>query len=178
VILRAEPSPAHKALGILEKAGLLNAVITQNVDGLHQMAGNVNVIEYHGSHRRLVCLNCSYTSAFTEESMKVLPYPVCPRCRDALKPDVVFFGEQIPPSASSRAVLEAAACKVMIIIGTSGVVYPAADVPFLASKRGAAIVEINVSPTPFTSSVTNVFLEGSASTILPCILDELGLACG
>ena len=95
-----------------------------------------------------------------------------------MKPDVVFFGEQIPPSASSRAVVEAVACKVMIIIGTSGVVYPAADVPFLASKRGAAIVEINVSPTPFTSSITNVFLEGSASTILPRILAELGLGCG
>ena len=176
VILRAEPSPAHKALGVLERAGLLNAVITQNVDGLHQMAGNVNVIEYHGSHRRLVCLSCSYTSAFTEESMKVLPYPVCARCHKALKPDVVFFGEQIPPSASLRAIGEAAACKVMIIIGTSGVVYPAADVPILASKRGATIVEINVSPTPFTSSITNCFLEGSASTILPCILDELGLA--
>ena len=176
VILRAEPSPAHKALGVLEKAGLLNAVITQNVDGLHQMAGNANVIEYHGSHRRLVCLSCSHTSPFTEESMKVLPYPVCTRCHRALKPDVVFFGEQIPSSASLRAIREATVCEVMIIIGTSGVVYPAADVPILASKRGATIVEINVSPTPFTSSITNCFLEGNASTILPCILDELGLA--
>ncbi len=178
VILRAKPSPAHKALGVLEKAGLLNSVITQNVDGLHQMAGNVNVIEYHGSHRRLVCLGCAFTSAFTEESITVLPYPVCPRCGEPLKPDVVFFGEQIPPAASSRAIREAAVCKVMIIIGTSGVVYPAADVPILASGRGATIVEINLSPTPFTSSITNVFLEGSASTILPGILNELGLASG
>ncbi len=176
VILRAEPSPAHKALGLLEKAGLLNAVITQNVDGLHQMAGSVNVIEYHGNHRRLVCLGCSETSPFTEESMKVLPYPVCARCGKALKPDVVFFGEQIPAHASSGAAREAAACRVMIIIGTSGVVYPAADVPFMAAERGAAIVEINVAPTPFTSSITDCFLEGNASTILPGILNELGLA--
>ncbi len=175
VILRAEPSPAHKALGVLEKAGLLNAVITQNVDGLHQMAGNTNVIEYHGNHRRLVCPGCSYTGPFTEESMQVLPYPVCARCQRALKPDVVFFGEQIPVSASARAGIEAAACKVMIIVGTSGAVYPAADIPFTASEKGATIVEINVSPTPFTSSITNYFVEGSASTILPRILNELGL---
>jgi NAD-dependent deacetylase len=175
VILRAEPSPAHKALDVLEKAGLLNAVITQNVDGLHQLAGNVNVIEYHGNHRRLVCLSCSDTSAFTEESIKARPYPVCPRCRKALKPDVVFFGEPIPSSAAFRASREAASCGVMIIVGTSGAVYPAADIPFMARMRGAAIVEINVSPTPFTSSVTNCFLEGSASAILPRILNELGL---
>jgi NAD-dependent deacetylase len=175
VILRAEPSPAHKALGVLEKAGLLNAVITQNVDGLHQMAGNANVIEYHGNHRRLVCLSCSYTCAFTEESIKALPYPVCGRCQKPLKPDVVFFGEPIPAAASIRASREAASCNVMIIVGTSGVVYPAAELPLMARERGAAIIEINVSPTPFTSSIADCFLEGSASTVLPRVLNELGL---
>ncbi|MGD0231981.1 MAG: NAD-dependent deacylase [Syntrophorhabdales bacterium] len=176
VILRAEPSPAHKALGALEKGGLLNAVITQNVDGLHQIAGNTNVIEYHGNHRRLVCLSCSRISAFTEDSIKAMPYPVCERCQEALKPDVVFFGEQIPATASLRASQEALACKVLIIIGTSGVVYPAAEIPFEASAHGATVVEINVSPTPFTSAITHHFLEGSASEILPAIVDELGLA--
>ncbi len=175
LILRAEPTPAHKALGIIERAGLLNAVITQNVDGLHQLAGNRNVIEYHGNHRRLVCPNCSEKSAFNEASIKARPYPVCTRCGAPLKPDVVFFGEPIPLSASIRANREAASCRVMIIIGTSGVVYPAADIPFMASQKGATIIEINVAPTPFTSSVTNCFLEGNASTILPGILDELGL---
>ena len=175
VILRAEPTPAHKALGLLEKAGLLNAVITQNVDGLHQMAGNTNVIEYHGNHRRLICPHCRTTSAFTGESIRVMPYPVCAQCGAALKPDVVFFGEAIPPAASTRAAHEAAACKIMIIIGTSGVVYPAAEIPFVASSSGATVVEVNVSPTPFTSAITHHYLEGSASAILSAIVDELGL---
>ena len=176
VILRAQPSPAHRALGVLEKAGLLNAVITQNVDGLHQMAGNTNVIEYHGNHRRLVCTSCLQGSPFTEESIKTLPYPVCPQCRKALKPDVVFFGEQIPREAVWRATQEAETCRVMVIIGTSGVVYPAASIPFEVHGAGATIVEINLAPTPFTSAITDLFLEGSASAIMPAILEELGLS--
>jgi NAD-dependent deacetylase len=175
VILHADPSPAHRGLASLEKAGLLNAVITQNVDGLHQIAGNTNVIEYHGNHRRLICPGCSRISEFTLECTKVMPYPVCDRCQEALKPDVVFFGEQIPPGEMIRANHEANTCKVMIIIGTSGVVYPAADIPFMASSNGAVIVEMNVSPTPFTSSITDYFLEGNASAIMPDMLRELGL---
>ena len=176
VILRSRPSPAHIALGALEKAGLLRSVITQNVDGLHQIAGNTNVIEYHGSHRRVRCLGCGRTDDFTEHLMKLMPYPVCERCQDALKPDVVFFGEQIPSSAMLRAGHEALACRVMIIIGTSGVVYPAAEIPFAAKSNGATVVEINVEPTPYTEAVTDHFLEGSASAIMPAILEELGIA--
>ena len=175
VILRAEPSAAHAALGALEKAGLLDAVITQNVDGLHQMAGNTNVIEYHGNHLRLICEHCSQVSPFTEESMNILPFPRCDRCAEPLKPDVVFFGEPIPVSAMIRANQEAGTCKILMIIGTSGVVYPAAEIPFLAASNGAAVIEINVSPTPFTSSVTSHYLEGRASKILPAIVGGLGL---
>jgi NAD-dependent deacetylase len=159
----------------LERAGFLNAVITQNVDGLHQMAGNTNVIEYHGNHRQLKCPSCSSTQPFTENSMKALPYPTCEKCGDPLKPDVVFFGEEIPLKAMLRADEAARRCKVMVIIGTSGVVYPAADIPFMAASNGATIVEINVTPTPFTSSITTHFLAGSSSTILPAIIAELGL---
>jgi NAD-dependent deacetylase len=177
VILRAEPSPAHKALAAFEKAGLLKAIITQNVDGLHQMAGNANVIEYHGNHRRLICLNCAKPRPFTVESLAKVPYPVCERCHEALKPDVVFFGEQIPQTAMLRATHEAGTCRVMLIIGTSGAVYPAAELPYMASSKGATIVEINLSPTPFTSSVTDYYLEGNASTIMQAIFDETGIAC-
>lgn len=175
LILRAEPSPAHKALGALEKAGLLDAVITQNVDGLHQMAGNSNVIEYHGNHRWLICEDCPTRVAYTAQNASILPYPRCDRCGQSLKPDVVFFGEQIPPKAMIAANHQATTCKVLMIIGTSGVVYPAADIPFIARSNGATIVEVNVSPTPFTSSVTEHLLEGGASTILPAIIEELGL---
>ena len=175
VILRAEPTPAHKGLGIMEAAGLLDAVITQNVDGLHQMAGNSKVIEYHGNHRRLICESCSMVSPFTVESMKVVPFPRCERCGQPLKPDVVFFGEQIPPKAMIEANHHASTCRVLIIIGTSGAVYPAADIPLIARSNGALVIEINVSPTPFTSSVTDHFFEGSASAVLPDIVRELGL---
>jgi len=170
VILDAEPSPAHIALNELEKKGFLKAVITQNVDGLHQTAGNSNVIEYHGSHRWFICLNCLKRVSLTHDIIEEYPYPTCEKCKRPLKPDVVFFGEGIPREAMIRANQEAERCKVMLIIGTSGVVYPAADIPHISKSGGAIIVEINPEHTTFTSSITDYFLKGTASTVLPNIL--------
>jgi NAD-dependent deacetylase len=175
LIFDAHPSPAHVALSTLEKAGLLNAVVTQNVDGLHREAGNTNVIEYHGNSRYLVCLMCGERRPFTEEALSTIPYPVCSRCHIALKPDGVFFGEAIPRSAIERAHEAVQTCEIMMIIGTSGVVYPAAEIPLTAASRGAAVVEINLDQTPFTSALSPYFLAGSASRVLPKILQELGL---
>jgi NAD-dependent deacetylase len=174
LIFDANPSPAHLALATLEKAGYLNAVVTQNVDGLHQKAGNTNVIEYHGNSRLLICLKCREKTTFTKESLKIIPYPTCKKCHEPLKPDGVFFGEQIPAYAIEQAHKELETCKIMMIIGTSGVVYPAAEIPFRAASKGASIIEINVSQTPFTSALHPYFLEGNASKILPQILSELG----
>jgi NAD-dependent deacetylase len=174
VIFAAKPSPAHVALGELEKKGYLKAIVTQNVDGLHQTAGNSNVIEYHGNHRRLVCVGCSKKIEFTEAEARMLPYPVCERCLSPLKPDVVFFGEPIPMLDMVRADQEARQCKVMLIMGTSGVVYPAADVPYLAHSSGAKIVEINMDDTPFTSSISDFFFKENASDVLPKILEQVG----
>jgi NAD-dependent deacetylase len=173
VIFESKPSPAHIALSDLEKKGYLKAVITQNVDGLHHVAGNTNVIEYHGNHRRLVCLNCPTRIPLAPEVVSELPYPRCETCGRALKPDVVFFGEGIPMGETVRANHEANNCSILLIIGTSGVVYPAADIPYAAKSRGAVIVEINVEDTPFTSSITDYFLKGTASTILPKILEYM-----
>jgi len=175
LVFDSRPSPAHLALGVLESVGLLNSVVTQNVDGLHQAAGNTDVIEYHGNSRQLVCLKCHANTPFTELALAVMPYPICEKCHVPLKPAGVFFGEQIPPSAVERAHEAVKECKIMMIIGTSGVVYPAAEIPFLASSLGAMVIEINVSPTPFTTSLSQYFLEGTASQVLPKILDELGL---
>jgi NAD-dependent deacetylase len=175
LIFDARPSAAHLALAALEKAGFLNAVVTQNVDGLHQEAGNTNVIEYHGNSRYLICLKCHRKTSFTEESLTIMPYPACNTCHEPLKPDGVFFGEQIPASAIDKAHEAVQKCKIMIIIGTSGIVYPAAEIPFLAASRGATVVEINISPTPFTSAISRYFFEGSASQVLSRILSELGL---
>jgi NAD-dependent deacetylase len=173
VIFDSKPSPAHIALSNLEKKGFLKAVITQNVDGLHHIAGNSNVIEYHGNHRWLVCLSCSKRVPLSPEVVSVLPYPRCERCGTALKPDVVFFGEGIPMKEMIRANDEAHKCKMMFIIGTSGVVYPAAEIPYSSKSRGAVIVEINVEPTPFTTSISDYFFEGTASVVLPKILEYM-----
>ena len=173
LIFDAQPSPAHIALATLEKTGFLNTVVTQNVDGLHQLAGNTNVIEYHGNSRYLICLKCRKRTPFTLEALAVTPYPVCVMCDAPLKPDGVFFGEQIPTSAIESAYESLEISNILMIIGTSGIVYPAAEVPFLAASRGVAIVEINLAPTPFTSKVTQCYFEGSASKILPKILAEL-----
>lgn len=173
VILDASPSPAHHALSELEKRGFLKAVITQNVDGLHHVAGNKNVIEYHGNHRWLVCLSCSKRIPLTRDVISILPYPRCERCNNALKPDVVFFGEGIPMLEMIRANEEANKCNILLVIGTSGVVYPAAEIPYIVKSRGAIIVEINIAPTPFTSSITDYYFEGNASDILPKIIEHL-----
>jgi NAD-dependent deacetylase len=173
VIFESKPSPAHLALGALEKKGILKAVITQNVDGLHHVAGNTNVIEYHGNHRWLVCPNCSKRIPLARDVVSIHPYPTCEKCNTALKPDVVFFGEGIPMIAAFRATEEADVCNTLLIIGTSGVVYPAAEIPFTAKSKGATIIEINVEETPFTSSITDHFLKGSASEILPKILEHI-----
>lgn len=173
VIFDSEPSPAHLALGALEKKGILKAVITQNVDGLHQQAGNSNVIEYHGNHRWLVCPSCSHRLPLVRDVVSARPYPKCEKCTTALKPDVVFFGEGIPVMAAFRANEEAETCRTMIIIGTSGVVYPAAQIPFTAKAKGATIIEINVEETPYTTSITDHFLKGKASEILPKILNYI-----
>jgi len=173
VILSAKPSPAHLALSELETKGFLKAVITQNVDGLHHIAGNNNVIEYHGNHRWLVCMSCSKRTPLSHELISVVPYPRCEKCNGVLKPDVVFFGEGIPMLEMIRANEEANRCNIMFVIGTSGVVYPAAEVPYMVKSRGATIVEINISPTPFTSSISDYFFEGTASQILPRILEQM-----
>jgi NAD-dependent deacetylase len=104
---------------------------------------------------------------------QVRPYPRCEKCNKALKPDVVFFGEGIPMIAMLRANEEANKCRVMFIIGTSGVVYPAAEIPYIAKSKGATIVEINIESTPFTSSITDYFFTGTASQVLPKILEHL-----
>jgi NAD-dependent deacetylase len=173
VIFKSEPGPAHRALATLEQKGYLNAVITQNVDGLHSIAGNGDVIEYHGNHRWLTCTSCNKRVPLTPEMMKIHPYPQCEKCNSALKPDVVFFGEAIPMIASLRANEEANKCRVMFIIGTSGVVYPAAEIPHIAKAKGATIVEINIEPTTFTSSITNYFFSGTATEVLPKLLEYL-----
>jgi len=173
LVLGAEPNPAHIALAELEKMGLLNSVITQNVDGLHQRGGSREVIEFHGSNQWLVCLGCGYRQEAASLSFEVIP-PRCPQCSSILKPDVVFFGEPIPWEAQNKSFEEARTCDLVLVIGTSAVVYPAAGIPPLAKQGGAKVIEINMEPTPLTGFVSDYLIQGSAGQILPKIVEEIG----
>lgn len=158
------PNPGHYALVEMEKRAPGFTLITQNVDGLHRMAGNQNVLELHGNIQRVRCADC-YTVAETWED-DIDSVPRCKVCDGLLRPDVVWFGETLPRAQLEPAVEAARSCEVFFSIGTSGVVQPAASLAFAAHNRGAAVVEINAEPTPLTSK-TNFALHGKSGEILP-----------
>jgi NAD-dependent deacetylase len=172
LVLGAEPNPAHIALAELEKMGLLQAVITQNVDGLHQRGGSKEVVEFHGSNQWLVCLGCGHRQEAASLSLEDIP-PRCPQCSSILKPDVVFFGEPIPWEAQNRSFEEARSCDLVLVIGTSALVYPAAGIPPLAKQNGAKVAEINMESTPLTGFISDYLIQGSTGTILPQIVEEI-----
>ncbi len=172
LIMTARPNPAHIGLAELERMSLLSSVITQNVDGLHQAAGNTNVIEFHGTHRTLSCLHCSTKIDGTSLTPESLP-PRCSRCSSLLKPDVVFFGEAIPWEAQTTSFKESKSCSAVLVIGTSAVVYPAATIPITAKERGATVIEINMEPTPLTNQISDYLIRGSAGEIIPAIIEEV-----
>ncbi|MCS7279507.1 MAG: NAD-dependent deacylase [Thermodesulfobacteriaceae bacterium] len=165
IALQAKPNTAHLVLAEMEKKGYLKAIITQNVDGLHQEAGSQKVIELHGNGRFLVCLSCHNRVPFLREHLEIEPYPVCQTCQKALKPDVVFFGEPLPEEALNSAYALAKSCKIFLIVGTSGVVYPAAQIPYYAKSKGATIVEVNLWESSYTYKLTDFFLKGKAGEI-------------
>lgn len=166
------PNPGHVALAELERFGILRAVITQNVDNLHQDAGSKRVIEYHGNARRLVCLECRKRISIDTDDMGDFA-PRCPICTGLMKPDVVMFGEDIPRHAMFEAHALAEKCDVMIVAGTSAQVYPAAQLPFTAKSIGAIVIESNTERTEFTDTVTKIFLQGPAGETLPQLIHAL-----
>ncbi len=165
VILKAKtarPNPAHLALATLEQTGHLKAVITQNIDALHQRAGSQRVLELHGHVRTATCWGCGQTlpaEALWSAIAAGEPPPVCPQCAARLKPDVILFGEPVPYDTLSAAQQEALACEVMLIVGSSLEVMPAADLPLLAKRRGARTVLINLTPTPLDGEMDLVVRE-------------------
>ena len=160
----AAPNAAHEGLAALEATGVVRAVITQNVDGLHQAAGSRRVIEYHGNLDELICVYC-WKRYPTRERWTPGDVPVC-ACGEILKPNVVLFGEPIPWLAQEQAEEEARACGVLLVIGTSAQVSPACDIPRTAKESGAAVIEINPEPTSLTATVTDIHLRGNASEVL------------
>jgi NAD-dependent deacetylase len=156
-------------LAQLEMMGHLKAIITQNIDALHQLAGNKEVIEFHGNGKQLVCLSCGKTYSKENLNIQTLP-PLC-RCKGVLKPEVVFFGEPIPLEASQRAFQVTRECDLMVVVGTSAVVAPASHLPFIAKQNGAIIIEINLERTHLSETISDYVVEASAGKALTAILD-------
>ena len=148
LVFTAKPNPAHRLLARLEEEGFLKAVITQNVDGLHRLAGSRRVIELHGSLRRVRCTRCSYRAEIHAPPGEDLPR--CPICGSLLRPDVVWFGEPLPERELREAFFEASKADVILVIGTSGAVDPAGLIPLYAKELGAKLVNVNPEPNRYT----------------------------
>ncbi len=173
IIHGATPNAGHTALSRLEEEKDRFTLITQNIDGLHQKAGNRNIIEIHGSIWELRCTNCSYTIKNYEVPLDPLP-PVCDRCDAIMRPGTVWFGEIIPMSVIDKTILAIEESEVMLIVGTSGVVEPAASMGLMAKQSEKKVIEINLDQTP-NSSIYDVSIQAKSGEVLPLFyrIDEI-----
>ncbi len=167
LVAATHPNPGHLALAQLELQHHLT-VITQNVDGLHTRAGSTHVIELHGSLWRTRCTACQSIRTNLTPKLSTLP-PLCPDCGQLLRPGVVWFGENLPPMAWEASLEAIAEANLLLVIGTSGTVYPAAELVPLAKQAGAKVVEINLEETPL-SPLADATLLGPGGQILPKLL--------
>jgi NAD-dependent deacetylase len=166
----AGPNPGHLALAELATLGLLQAVITQNIDGLHQRAGSPVVVEFHGSATRFHCLACGAPA--DPAALQPAELPRCAACAGVVRPDIVFFGEAIPEAALETAFALASHARTVLVVGTSATVSPASVVPLLARRSGAALIEVNLEETPL-SPHADLCLLGPASEVLPALVEEI-----
>ncbi len=171
ILLKAEPNPAHRAMAELEVRGILKALITQNVDSLHQRAGSTKVVEFHGNNRTLRCDSCGQRFPREAITLQSLP-PRCP-CRGALRPDLVFFGEAIPSDAYRQAMAAAEKCDFLLVVGTSASVAPASLIPRVAKRNGAFILEINPVASELSYHLTDYHIAEVAGIALPGIVAAL-----
>jgi NAD-dependent deacetylase len=172
VVGAARPNPAHEALARLETGGRLSAVITQNIDGLHQAAGSQNVVEFHGGMGRYYCMGCGreHTPA---GALRLTPADIPWRCSDCggvVRPDIVFFGEAIPLDALGKSGQLALAADCIVVVGTSGEVAPANLLPREIKARGGVVVEINLVESAY-KALADVSILAPAETVLPALAD-------
>ncbi|MGQ9655254.1 MAG: SIR2 family NAD-dependent protein deacylase [Thermodesulfobacteriota bacterium] len=172
-----KPNQAHEAIAELEKLGKLECVITQNVDGLHQMAGNSpeKVIEVHGTFRTVTCLKCG--KRYTREVVQGMidggvKVPRCDECKGILKDDTIAFGQAMPEKETAEAFRRCEECDLCFVIGSSLVVQPAASMPIVAKQTGAKLVIVNREPTPY-DRLADAVLRGSAGAVMTQIIDAL-----
>jgi NAD-dependent protein deacetylase/lipoamidase len=174
VLTEAEPNAAHRALARLEEAGLVRAVITQNIDLLHERVGSRDVVEVHGSIRTSSCPRCgaSYTLACVLELLAEEDAPACPRCGAIIKPDVVFFGELLPREAIDRAFELAREAALLLVVGSALEVHPVAGLPFETLGAGGEVAIVNRGPTALDARAT-LKVDGSAGEVLAAVADRL-----
>jgi NAD-dependent deacetylase len=193
-----QPNPGHYALTDLEGMGILKSVLTQNIDGLHEKAGNKRVLEYHGSVFKLRCPSCGLRFKRDEYDLKRLALegqlpPPCTKCGSPIKGDVVHFNEPIPSDVAQESLEEASKCDLMLICGTSAVVYPFAQLPRIARQRqveqerrmesglsfaksetATIIIEVNAEPTPLTvERVSDYLIQGRTAEVMPKIVEAV-----
>jgi NAD-dependent deacetylase len=171
----ASPNPAHTALAELEKAGRIKAIITQNIDMLHQKAGSKTVIEMHGTMQTLTCTQCYHkveAAPYLDAFVKNGNIPLCPNCKQTLKPDVILFGEQLPQNAWFKAQREARQCDLMLVVGSSLEVLPVAGLPMQALDRGAHLIIVNNAQT-YLNVRADVVISEDAAVIIPAIVEKV-----
>ena len=192
----AEPNPGHDALADLEQEGLLRAIITQNIDDLHEDAGSETVLHLHGDIRVFRCTECGHRTRVSAErlghGLVLMQAPHlgrlgllralnriakrCPKCNGRTRPDIVFFGESLSRTVMQAAHRHAETCDVMLVIGASGLVYPAAEIPVLAARNGAALIEINPEQSPLTQ-LASLRISGNVADVLPELAQQaMGLS--
>jgi NAD-dependent deacetylase len=171
----AEPNPAHLALAELERRGLVQAVVTQNIDLLHERAGSREVVEVHGSIRTASCPGCGerYPLDRVLELLAEDPAPACPACGEILKPDVVFFGELLSPDAIDRAYELARGAGLLLVVGSALEVFPVAGLPLETLGAGGELAIVNRGPTGFDREAS-LRIDGSAGEVLPEVVSVLG----
>ena len=171
----AEPNPGHLALAELEQMGVVRHVISQNVDNLHRRAGQQSLTEIHGNRLWMRCVACETRwplAEFPVDPQSLPPRCTQPGCEGVVKGDTVMFGEPIPPSALERSARETAEADLFMSVGTSAVVYPAAQYPAMAVQRGVPLIEVNPEPTPL-SEIAIAVLRGPSGEVLPLLAEGL-----
>ncbi|MBD3307538.1 NAD-dependent protein deacylase [candidate division KSB3 bacterium] len=175
-VVTAKPNPAHTALVALFEMGLLEAVITQNIDNLHQKAGLPadRVIELHGNTLRVRCMSCGQITSIHEAQQRIEAGDLAPECACGgyLKPDTISFGQAMPVEQVSQAVELARTCNFLMVVGSTLVVHPAASIPDYARQQGAFLAIVNLSETPY-DGVCDILIRGKAGEILPQIVEHV-----
>jgi NAD-dependent deacetylase len=170
-IMRAEPNPAHVALADLEAAGRLQAVITQNIDGLHQKAGSREVLELHGHVREATCTRCYRvvpTGDFLADFLASSHVPRCTECGGVMKPNVVLFGEQLPAGSFDAARAHVRRADLLLVAGSYLEVMPASQLPLLVHESGGRVIVVNLMPT-YIDEVAEVVIRADVAEVLPRI---------